>query len=54
MSYTVGQLAALAHVTVRARHHYDEIGLLTPSSRTESGYHRYSERDCLASELAGP
>ena len=45
MNYTVGQLAALAHVTVRALHHYDEIGLLMPSSRTESGYRRYSERD---------
>ena len=45
MSYTVGQLAALAHVTVRALHHYDEIGLLTPSARTEAGYRRYSERD---------
>jgi len=45
VSYTVGQLAALAHVTVRALHHYDEIGLLTPSARTEAGYRRYSERD---------
>ena len=44
-SYTVGQLAAVAHVTVRALHHYDEIGLLTPSARTEAGYRRYSERD---------
>ena len=45
MSYTVGQLAALAHVTVRALHHYDDIGLLRPSARTEAGYRRYSERD---------
>ena len=45
MSYTVGQLAALAHVTVRALHHYDEIGLLTPTGRTDAGYRRYSERD---------
>jgi DNA-binding transcriptional MerR regulator len=45
VSFTVGQLAALAHVTVRALHHYDEIGLLTPSARTEAAYRRYSERD---------
>jgi len=45
VSYTVGQLAALAHVTVRALHHYDEIGLLKPSTRTEAGYRRYTERD---------
>ena len=44
-TYTVGQLAALAHVTVRALHHYDERGLLTPSARTAAGYRRYSERD---------
>ena len=30
MSYSVGQVAALAGVTVRTLHHYDEIGLLTP------------------------
>ena len=45
MSYTVGQVAALTHVTVRALHHYDEIGLLTPSARTEAGYRRYDARD---------
>lgn len=45
MSYTVGQVAALTHVTVRALHHYDEIGLLTPSERTEAGYRRYVAAD---------
>lgn len=45
MSYTVGQVAALTHVTVRALHHYDEIGLLTPSGRTEAGYRRYDAGD---------
>ena len=33
--YTVGEVAALAHVSVRALHHYDAIGLLVPSGRTE-------------------
>ncbi len=42
MSYTVGQLAALAGVTVRVLHHYDRIGLLEPEERTGSGrYRRY-------------
>ena len=45
MTYTVGQVAALAHITVRALHHYDEIGLLKPSARTEAGYRRYDEGD---------
>ncbi|MCC5698380.1 MerR family DNA-binding transcriptional regulator, partial [Klebsiella pneumoniae] len=32
--YTVGEVARLAGVTVRALHHYDEIGLLVPGHRT--------------------
>lgn len=40
MSYTVGQLAALAGVTVRTLHHYDRIGLLRPDERTGSGAYR--------------
>lgn len=38
---TVGEVAALAHVSVRALHHYDEIGLLQPSARTDAGYRLY-------------
>ncbi|MER8186671.1 MerR family transcriptional regulator [Kitasatospora sp. NPDC094015] len=44
-SYTVGQLAKLAKVTVRTLHHYDEIGLLSPGGRTPAGYRRYAEAD---------
>ncbi|GII51867.1 HTH-type transcriptional activator TipA [Planotetraspora thailandica] len=45
MSYSVGQVAAFAGVTVRTLHHYDEIGLLSPSERTSAGYRRYTEPD---------
>lgn len=45
MSYTVGRAAQIARVTVRALHHYDAIGLLRPSARTEAGYRRYSAGD---------
>jgi len=45
MSYTVGQLAEMAGVTVRTLHHYDRIGLLRASERTEGGYRRYEPRD---------
>jgi DNA-binding transcriptional MerR regulator len=41
----VGEVAALAHVTVRALHHYDRIGLLRPSGRSESGYRLYTQQD---------
>jgi MerR family transcriptional regulator, thiopeptide resistance regulator len=45
MSYTVGQVAGLAGVTIRTLHHYDEIGLLTPGGRTSAGYRRYDDPD---------
>jgi MerR family transcriptional regulator, thiopeptide resistance regulator len=45
MSYTVGEVATLASITVRTLHHYDEIGLLTPSGRTDGGYRQYTDAD---------
>ena len=36
----VGELAERAGVTVRALHHYEEVGLLRPS-RTDAGHRRY-------------
>jgi DNA-binding transcriptional MerR regulator len=44
---TVREVAELAGVTVRALHHYDEIGLLKPSGRSEGGYRLYSHGDLL-------
>ncbi len=45
MSYSVGQVAGLAGVTIRTLHHYDEIGLLSPSGRSAVGYRIYEETD---------
>src|SRR4051794_25102424 len=42
---SVGDTAALAGVTVRTLHHYDRIGLLSPSERTAAGYRRYTAAD---------
>lgn len=42
---TVGEVADLAHVTVRTLHHYDELGLLSPGERSETGYRLYSYED---------
>lgn len=39
---TVSEVARLAGVTVRTLHHYDEIGLLRPSHRTDAGYRSYT------------
>ncbi|WP_163999799.1 MerR family transcriptional regulator [Pyxidicoccus caerfyrddinensis] len=45
MALTVSQVARLAKVSVRALHHYDEIGLLSPSERSEAGYRLYTQVD---------
>ncbi|MFJ7152214.1 MerR family transcriptional regulator [Streptomyces sp. NPDC100445] len=45
MSYSVGQVAGFAGVTVRTLHHYDEIGLLVPGDRTHAGHRRYDDTD---------
>ena len=42
---TVGQVADELGVTVRTLHHYDEIGLLSPSARSRAGYRLYTDDD---------
>jgi DNA-binding transcriptional MerR regulator len=46
-TYQVKEVARLAGVSVRALHHYDEIGLLVPSGRARSGYRLYNDDDLL-------
>jgi MerR family transcriptional regulator, thiopeptide resistance regulator len=43
--YTVKQLSSLAGITVRTLHHYDEVGLLKPSSVGGNGYRYYTEQE---------
>lgn len=45
MAWTVGKTAELAKVSVRTLHHYDEIGLLSPTGRSEAGYRLYAIAD---------
>ena len=40
--WKIGELAAAAGLTVRTLHHYDQLGLLVPSERSEAGYRLYS------------
>ncbi|NRR30128.1 MerR family transcriptional regulator [Oxalobacteraceae bacterium] len=47
MMLKVGELAQRTGLTVRTLHHYDSIGLLTPSARSDSGYRLY-QRDDIA------
>jgi MerR family transcriptional regulator, thiopeptide resistance regulator len=44
-SYRIGELAQVAGVTVRALHHYDSLGLLSPSERTSGGHRLYAAAD---------
>jgi DNA-binding transcriptional MerR regulator len=41
----IGELAKASGLTVRALHHYDAIGLLSPSVRSEGGYRLYDHHD---------
>jgi DNA-binding transcriptional MerR regulator len=45
--YRVGEVAALAHVSVRTLHHYDRIGLLRPALHSSGGYRMYGESELL-------
>ncbi|MEO8527086.1 MAG: MerR family transcriptional regulator [Caldimonas sp.] len=47
MLLKVGELARRTGLTVRALHHYDSIGLLHPTGRSDGGYRLYS-RDEVA------
>ncbi|MCM0651001.1 MerR family transcriptional regulator [Clostridium swellfunianum] len=46
-TWKVGELSKLAGLTIRTLHHYDEIGLLSPTFRTDSGHRLYAEDDIV-------
>lgn len=41
---TVKEISKLTGISVRTLHYYDEIGLLTPTEKTEAGYRLYDEQ----------
>ncbi len=45
-TYTVKDVARIAKISVRALHHYDDIGLLVPD-RSANGYRTYTDGDLL-------
>lgn len=47
MLLKIGQLAKRAGLSVRALHHYDAIGLLSPSQRNEAGARLYGRDDLI-------
>ena len=57
----VGELAAATGLTVRTLHHYEEIGLLVASDRSDAGHRLYADADverlyriCLLRRLGLP
>jgi DNA-binding transcriptional MerR regulator len=46
-NYTVKEVAKLSGVSVRALHHYDEIGLLKPATVGANGYRYYGREELL-------
>ncbi|WP_274911564.1 MerR family transcriptional regulator [Streptomyces sp. WZ-12] len=46
-TWKIGALASASGVTVRTLHHWDRIGLLSPSRRTVSGHREYTEQDVV-------
>ena len=57
----VGELARATGLTVRTLHYYEQIGLLVPSGRTDSGHRLYDQADvarlyriCLLRRLGLP
>ncbi len=47
LRYTVGELARLSKVSVRALRYYDEIGLLKPACVGQNGYRYYGREELL-------
>ena len=45
MKLKIGELARRTGLTVRTLHHYDQIGLLSPSVRSDAGYRLYGGDD---------
>jgi Predicted transcriptional regulators len=43
--WKVGELAKITGLTIRTLRYYDQIGLFSPSGRTEAGYRLYTESD---------
>jgi DNA-binding transcriptional MerR regulator len=46
-TYQVKDVARIAGVSVRTLHHYDEIKLLVPKTRTRAGYRLYNDDDLI-------
>src|SRR3954471_1725022 len=46
-AWKVGELARRTGLSIRTLHYYEEIGLLSPSRRTEAGHRLYAAGDVV-------
>src|ERR1035441_4679222 len=46
-TWRIGEVATATGLTVRALHHYDQIGLVVPSARTSGGHRLYTSADLM-------
>jgi DNA-binding transcriptional MerR regulator len=46
-TWRIGEVATATGLTVRALHHYDQIGLVVPSARTSGGHRLYTSADLV-------
>ena len=46
-TWRIGEVATATGLTVRALHHYDQIGLVVPSGRTAGGHRLYTDADLV-------
>jgi MerR family transcriptional regulator, thiopeptide resistance regulator len=47
VTFKIGDLSKRTGLSIRTLRYYDEIGLLSPSRRTESGYRVYGKQDII-------
>ncbi|KTD70193.1 MAG: NADPH-dependent 7-cyano-7-deazaguanine reductase QueF [Legionella steelei] len=45
--YQIKEISQMTSLTIRSLQYYDEIGLLKPTKRSDSGYRLYCERDLI-------
>ena len=45
--WTIGELAKRTGISVRTLHHYDDVGLVSPSHRTVSGHRLYGREEVV-------
>jgi hypothetical protein len=49
----IGEVAARTELSLRSLRHWDEVGLLRPSGRTDGGFRLYTEADVEKILLTG-